>query len=173
MGLKALIIVVLFIFFTLVSMTSGAFLDQILPGSDEVIAHGTCWIGGFLVNPVANVYGTPVPYPQADDIVIGLAITTPLVLYIFRKSSWKRFFAAFLIVFVTVLIAYKLIGMYLLSIAENTYGMQDCLEVISIFGEEIIFYGDYSPIFIYGLVLGAGVFIAGVIKLYKDRQGGG
>lgn len=170
MGLKLIVLIAVVLFLTLMGLTGGAFLDVVLPNSGAVIGHGMCWIGGYIVQPVFDVGGMQLPLPVHDDIAVGLFVTMPVLLIFFRKRSWKQILIAFFIILFAVFIAYKLIGLTMVSIAENTYGMQNCVGEVSIRGQRLFDYGWYEPLFLIGLGLALFSLIAGVWKIYKWKN---
>lgn len=174
MGLKIIIILVAVVLLALIGMTGGAFLDLILPNSQGVIGHGLCFSGGFIVNPLFDVSGIQIPLPQADDIIISLFITMPVLFYFFRGQSWKRILIIFFVFMVLILIGYKLLGLMLVGIAEQSYGMTDCINTISIGGLPIIQYSWFSPLFVLGFIFALIALFAGIIKLHrwKNSRGG-
>jgi hypothetical protein len=173
MGIKLIIILIAAVFLTLVGITGGAFLEAILPGSEEVVGHFLCWLGGFLVNPVLDFGWIQLPIPQADDIIVALLISTPLVVFFYknRERTWLRVFITWMVIVALVLVAYKGVGLVMVGMAEGQYGMSECLDTISIGGEEIIQYEWYSPLYVLGLLMAIIGVLGGAWKLRKWHKG--
>lgn len=172
MGFKLVLFGIVFLFLVLAGITGGVFIERLLPGSGGLQGNTVCFFAGFLYNPVIDIGGVNVPIPQLDDAAFGFIIAFAVVKFFMMKSSFRRKVLAFLIILAISLIIYKLVGLYLLSLAENIYGLTDCLESINL-GIFVFNYDWLDPLYTLGFIFVFVAIIGGIWKLRKGGSNGG
>jgi hypothetical protein len=172
MSIKWILLILLVIVLTINGLTGGKFFNLIIPNMGTVVGHGICWAGGYIVNPVANIGGLQIPYPVLDDLTFAIFLTMPILYLFFRQKPMRSVLIAGVILFIIMLVFYKIMGYVFIYMAEHYYGMANCLTGISVAGQQVINYEWYSPIFILGFMFAAFALIGGIYKIMKWRKGG-
>jgi len=174
MGLKRLITVLAIFFILLNIVTAGRLWAFILPNLDVFLGHFFCNAGGMILNPMVDAGFAKISYPVADDFIyvsIPTIFLAGLILKI--KKEWrslKSILLVFLVSFGIFILIEKALGYYFIFLAEKSYGMTGCIDMIQIGGIGIP-YSAFAPLHIIGLMLLIAGVIGAVVKL-KSKQGG-
>ncbi len=170
MGLKLMIILFAILVLTIFgALGFEVIMDKILPNSQGIIGHGCCIIGGFMANPMVDIFGMNIPFPIIDDFILGFFVAIPLTVYFMRGSSLKKAAGVMVLIAAVFIIIYKAIGMVLVNIAESVYGMENCFTEVSIPGLFTFSYEWYSMLFTIGL--GLVIFaVLGAFIVLKSRR---
>ena len=169
MGLKTKIIIIVAILLILQGLTGGMLFSALLPKYDFIVGKALCTLGGFIVQPVADLGFMKLPLPTQDDIAFSLIITTFLGVVWFRKfeSKWRKVIAVAISLPLFIYV-YKSFGLVMMWIAEYYFGMSNCAQHIDL-GIVKIEFSWLAPLFYVLLFFSIVSFIIGAYKIFKKE----
>jgi len=159
---------------TLQGITNGAFLEFLLPGWNGMLGQGLCIAGGYMVQPVWDFGWAKIPIPVTDDWVVGTLFASAISWLYIKRTGWsfRRKILAFVLALLTGMVIYKIIGLFVLYIAEVQYGLTGCIGEFTV-GPLTIQWDWYEPLHIFAVILGIGAAIAAIMAFKKRGDGGG